>query len=287
VRVYELPAGKVAHTLAKHTAPVLCLAWSPDGKEIASGGQDKTTIIWDAKSGEVTHTLSDHSASVACLAFSPGGSILATGGEDGKVFTYSRPGWKASKPLSTPNQTHPMALAWTADGKTLAAGDANGTGFLWSPAKAKLVAELPTVGSPPHINSMVFYAKGEMLATARGNHTLVVWSTATQKAGHTLQCMAPAQHVVFAAPHLAVSALDRTCRFFEPISGKLKGTLLAEPEQIVAIGHDGHIRADGATLDGLVYVVQTVRGQDTLTPAEFTAQYKWKNDPAQARFYSK
>jgi WD40 repeat protein len=287
VRVYNAADGSLTHAFTKHTAPVLCIAWSPDGKEIATGAQDKKTIVWDAKSGEATHTLADHVAAVTCLAFSPGGSVLATGGEDGKVFTYTRPGWKAAKPLITPNQTSPLSLAWSTDGKTLAVGDVNGTALLWATAKAKMAGELPTVGSPPHINSMVFYAKNEMLATARGNHTLVLWSIATGKATHSLPTMAPAQHVAWAAPHLAVAAHDRTCRFFEPISGKLKGLLLAEPEQIVAISMDGHYRADGPTVDGLVYVVQTVRGQDTLTPAEFTAQYKWKNDPTQARFMGK
>jgi WD40 repeat protein len=287
VRVYDAAAGTLTHTLGKGTGAVLCLAWSPDGKEIVGGGQDKTIVVWDAKSGEVAHTLSEPAAAVTCLAFAPGGGHLAAGGEDGKVLVYGRPGWKAAKPLTTANQTSALSLAWGADGKTLAVGDVNGTALLWSPAKAKVVAELPTVGSPPHINAMVFYAKGEMLATARGNHTLVLWSTATQKAVYTLPTMAPAQHVVWAAPHLAVSAHDRTCRFFEPISGKLKGLLLAEPEQVVAISMDGHYRADGPTVDGLVYVVQTPQGQDTLSPAEFAARYKWKNDPAQTRFVGK
>lgn len=283
VRVSSTSDGALLHTLGKHTAAVLCLAWSPDGKEIASGGQDKKTIVWDAKTGEALHTL-DHTAAITCLAFSPGGSVLAAGGEDGKVATYPRPGWKAAKPLATPNQTSAVSLAWTADGKTLAVGDINGTGLLWTPAKAKMAGELPTVGSPPQINSMVFYAKGEMLATARGNHTLVLWSTLTGKATQTLPTMAPAQYVAWSAPHLAVAAHDRCCRFFEPITGKLKGLLIAEPEQIVAVSMDGHYRADGPTVDGLVYVVQTARGQDTLTPTEFAAQYKWKNDPGQTRF---
>ncbi len=287
LHVYDTASGKLKHTLARHAGPVLCVAWSPDGTDIVSGGQDKKVIVWSAKSGEEVHTLPEHAAPVTCVAFSPGGSVLAAGGEDGKVITYSRPGWKAAKPLTTPDQTSALCLAWSPDGKTLAVGDVNGTALLWAPAKAKLLGEITTVGSPPHINSMVLYAKGEMLATARGNHTLVLWATATGKPSHTLPTMAPAQHVVWAAPHLAVSAHDRTCRFFEPISGKLRGLLLAEAEQIVAISKDGHVRADGPAQDGLVYVVQTVNGQDTLTAAEFTARYKWKNDPAQARFTGK
>jgi hypothetical protein len=106
----------------------------------------------------------------------------------------------------------------------------------------------------------------------------------TGKATQTLPTMAPAQYVAWSAPHLAVASHDRCCRFFEPITGKLKGLLIAEPEQIVAVSMDGHFRADGPTVDGLVYVVQTPRGQVTLTPAEFAAQYKWKNDPSQTRF---
>jgi WD40 repeat protein len=286
VNIYETAKGALQRKLSKHAGPVLSVAWSPDGKEIATGGQDKKTLIWDTKSGELTHTL-EHGGAVACLAYSPGGSILAAGSDDGKVTLFARPGYKAKKPLTTPNQTSPLCLAWTTDGKTLAAGDVNGTAVLWSPAKAKLLGEVGTVGSPPQINGMVFYAKGEQLATARGNHTLVLWSTATAKAGHTMQTMAPAVHVTWSAPHLAVAAQDRTCRFFEPISGKQHGLLLAEADQIVAISKDGHYRADGPAADGLVYVVQTQRGQETLSPSDFAARFKWKNDKSQVRFAGK
>jgi WD40 repeat protein len=287
VKVFNTADGAVVHTCAKHSGPVMSIAWSPDGKEIASGAQDKQTLVWDAKTGELTHTLTEHKATVTCLAFSPSGGTLAAGGEDGKLVLYARPGWKTAKPLLNSHQVSPMSLAWSSDGKTLAVGDANGNVVMWTPGKAKIVAELPTVGSPPHVASMVFYAKGEMIATARLNHTLVLWSVGTEKAIHTLPTMAPAVHVVWSAPHLAVAAHDRTCRFFEPISGKLKGLYLAEQDQIVALSPDGHYRAEGPAADGLVVVVQTPKGQDTLTLAEFAAKYKWKNDPTQVKFAGK
>ncbi len=290
VRVWDAGTATVRHTLAQHTAAALCVAWSPDGKEIASGGQDKKVLVWDAKTGMLIQTLAAHDQDIPCLAWSPSGGTLAAAVRGGNVFLYPRSTWKQSKPLATKAQTSPSALAWSADGKILAVGDSNGAVILWPlPKGGAPLAEFPTSGSPPYISSMVFYPKGDVLACGRGNHTLDLWSLKTLKKITTAPTMAPVQHVNWSAsgPLLAVASADRTCRFFEPASARLKGVLLAEPEQMVAVSADGHYHAEGPALDRLIYVVQTEKGQDTFPPAEFAAKYAWKNNAAAAQFAGK
>ncbi|WP_322111853.1 serine/threonine-protein kinase [Aerosakkonema funiforme] len=81
----ENPAWRCIHTLTGHSGSSACVnavAIGPDGKIIASGGDDKTVKLWNLETGELIFSLSGHSHFVKCVAFSPDGSILATGSDD-------------------------------------------------------------------------------------------------------------------------------------------------------------------------------------------------------------
>jgi len=98
--------------------------------------------------------------------------------------------------------------------------------------------------------------------------------------------MAPVQQMNWSTTgqFLSVANLDRTTRFFEPVSGRLRGVYLYEPEQIIAVSAEGHYRAEEPSLEELFAVVQTEKAQELLTPTEFTTTYKLKNNPAAAKF---
>jgi len=74
--------------LTGHTSAVHSMAWSPDGRTLASRSRDGTVILWDAKTGEQLHTLQGHSGRVSSVAFSPDGKRLASASEDGTVILW-------------------------------------------------------------------------------------------------------------------------------------------------------------------------------------------------------
>ncbi len=67
---------------------VLAVAWSPDGKRIASGSGDKTVQLWDAATGETIFTYHDHTKGVQAVAWSPDGRRIASGSDDDTVRVW-------------------------------------------------------------------------------------------------------------------------------------------------------------------------------------------------------
>jgi WD40 repeat protein len=68
--------------LQGHGEMVICVAYSSDGKYLASAGADNAVRVWDAHTGEFLHQFLGHTSIVQALAFSPDGRLLASGGAD-------------------------------------------------------------------------------------------------------------------------------------------------------------------------------------------------------------
>ena len=82
-----LPAQPVT-TLKGHTDPVTSVAFSPDGKRIVSGSDDKTVKVWDAHTGQEIRTLKGHTNWVLSVAFSADGKRIASGSADQTVKVW-------------------------------------------------------------------------------------------------------------------------------------------------------------------------------------------------------
>lgn len=91
VHLWSLDTGRLLQTLSGHTDRVICMAFSPDKKLLATGSADRTIRLWNVRNGTLLAVLEGHTAPVRDLEFSPDGLLLASGSDDGTVIIWGLP----------------------------------------------------------------------------------------------------------------------------------------------------------------------------------------------------
>ena len=241
IKLYNL-SGKFLLDFEAHSSDINTVAFSPDGKSILSGSDDKTMKLWDI-SGKLLQKFEGHSESVNSVAFSPDGKRIISGSKDNTIKI-----WDLSGKLLYTYEGHSgsvTSVVFSPNGKQLLSSSKDKTMKLWD-LSGKLLYTYE--GHSDSVNSLAFNPSGKQFLSGSDNKTMKLWDLQGKVLqgfeGHsfsvTSAAFSPDRKKILATDNKKIQLWDSSGKFLQSIDGHSDGisNVVFSPEgnQILSAG---------------------------------------------------
>jgi WD40 repeat protein len=248
VIVWDVASTSRLATFSAHIGWGHALAFSPDGKLLANRSDLNTIQLWNVEAGQVRTVFAED---VGCAAFSPDGKSLATGCDNTlKLWDVA-----TTELIATFSGDGPvLSVAFSPDGRIVAAGNRDNSIKLWNIESRELVATLS--GLQGFVFFLVFSPDGKMLASGGNDSTVVIWDVSSHRVIGALK--GHENDIIDAAfspdgSTVATASEDNTLKLWNALSREEITTLKGHEEGVtsVAFASNGKMIAS-ASRDGTV-----------------------------------
>ena len=225
---------RLAHTLTGHNGGVFDVAFSPDGRLLASCTW-REVRLWDPATGEHRRLLTGQTGLIEGVAFSPDGRLLASCGVEPAVWLWDPATGKRPRTL-TGHSSLVKGVAFSPDGRLLASCGYDKTVRLWDPATGEHQRTL--TGHTDGVYGVAFSPDGRLLASCGSDKTVRLWDPATGKHQRTLTGHTGGVNDVAFSPDgrlLASCCYDKTVRLWDPATGEHRRTLVGHTDKVEGV----------------------------------------------------
>jgi len=263
VKVWDVRTGKLVFDLRGHKDFASSLAFSGDGKILASASRDGTTRIWDMNDGTNRATLEQSEVAPresGEVAISPDGNFLAASDSDETVRIWNLRSQEAVCSLPAATGGMVMSLAFSPDSKQLASGSWGAEQLiLWDVQSGRKIAHFP--GHSGGVTAIAFDTDGQRLASGSVDSSIKIWDLKTgRELGTLLGHTQGVSGVTFSSDgkRIASAGGDGTIRLWETKNYFEVANLTGSAESLVAVAFGPNDRTLAfASMDGMVKVCLT------------------------------
>jgi WD40 repeat protein len=212
---------------------VSSVAYSPDGRFVASGSADSSVKIWDLEKGRELWTLPDHDEAVKSVAYSPDGRRIVSGAADYAIKLWDVETGEQLRNL-TGHSNVVNSVAYSPDGKFVVSGSTDRTVKLWDAENGRNLWTFS--GHSLWVNAVCYSPDGRVIASASRDSTVKLWDTGTGDLLRTFSGYAGEVVAVQFSPNgrfVASGSSDGSISIWDAGDGRKERTLL---------GHEGVVR---------------------------------------------
>jgi WD40 repeat protein len=204
-RIVEVPSGRAAYRL-EHLGEITSVAFSTDGRRIATGGRDRLARIWNGFNGKLIHELAGHQGQVLDVAIGAGGTEVATASTDGTARIWDAVTGLLRAPLFG-HTNFVRTVDFSPDGQSVVTASVDGTARTWALNGRRLATLAGHTGA---LADAQFSPDGFTVMTGGEDGTIRLWDagTRTQLDKAEIPPPEPAQNVATTEDGTATATVD-------------------------------------------------------------------------------